>query len=393
MRPVSLSAADARALALTAQGFGGRRTRSLDDVMRHLHVLQIDSVNVFSRSHYMPAFSRLGSYQHEHLDTRLWADPDFTEYWAHEAAFIPVTDRHLFSWRMHDFRDRYRKKGRGAQLQRTATRVLDQLADSGPQFVSELETEARSTSGDWWEWSETKQAVEMLFATGEVVSTGRERFMRRYALAETHLPAGAIADTPRADAQAQLVEFAAVSLGVGTLADLGDYHRLGAADAKAAVRRLEAEGTLVPVTVEGWVDGRQAPLAAWMHRDTTTPERVRPDALLTPFDPLCWFRPRAERLFNFHYRIEIYTPKHKRQYGYYCLPLMVGGKLAGRLDLKADRKQKTLLVQAAWREPDSPARTAEAAMALLRQAAEWQGLDEVRFSGVGNLELPLPAIR
>ena len=387
--PTSLSLPEARALALAAQGFGRGRTRSLDDVMGHLHVLQIDSVNVFSRSHYMPAFSRLGAYSHDTLDQRLWRDDDFTEYWAHEAAFIPVADRHLFAWRMHDFRERFHTRGRLDSLAASADFVRERLTAEGPLLVNELEPQGRANRGEWWDWSETKQAVEMLFATGEVVSAGRERFMRRYALASEQLPAHALAETPRDDAQAALVEIASRALGVGTLADLADYHRLPLKDARAAVARLEAEGTLVPATVDGWIDSRDKPIAAWMHRDTQPVGRIAPDALLTPFDPLSWFRPRAERLFDFHYRIEIYTPKEKRQYGYYCLPLMVGGRLAGRIDLKADRARSTLMVQAAWQEPRAPKRTPEAAVTLLRRAAAWQGLEHVEFTGVGNLPLAL----
>ena len=154
------------------------------------------------------------------------------------------------------------------------------------------------------------------------------------------------------------------------------------------MRALEDEGVLVPVRVSGWAGANGKPLQAWVHRDATLPSRLAPDALLTPFDPVVWFRPRAERMFDFHYRIEIYTPKEKRQYGYYCLPLMVGGKLAGRIDLKADRANRELLVQAAWQEPGAPSRTAEVAQTLLSSAASWQGLERVRVSGAGNLPLP-----
>lgn len=369
------------------QGFGGRRTTKLGDVLDHLHVLQIDSVNVFSRSHYMPAFSRLGSYRQERLDRMLWRGQKFTEYWAHEAAFIPVADRPLFSWRMDDFARRYAEDGRAKALAPTVARVRSQLRDEGPQFVSELETQPRSNRGPWWDWSDTKRAVEMLFATGEVACAGREGFMRRYALAEHVLPEVALTTHTREESHRALIARAATALGVATLADLADYHRLSARDAAHAVRYLEAEGTLVPVRVDGWLDARGNPLPAWMHRATTPVGRVLTDALLTPFDPICWFRPRAERIFDFHYRIEIYTPKEQRQYGYYCLPLMVAGRLVGRIDLKADRPQRTLRVQAAWQEPGAPARTPKVAARLLETAAAWQGLERVVWSGVGNLPL------
>lgn len=390
----TLSAAEARRVALAAQGFGGssrlRARRPFDPALDRMHVLQIDSVNVFARSHYLPVFSRHGVYEPGALDAHLWDDGKYTEYWAHEAAFIPIADRPLFAWRMADYRERHHASGRAAQFASTVEGVRARLASGGPQFVRELEDGPREKRGPWWDWSETKHAVEMLFASGEVVSAGREGFQRRYALAEQVLPEEALTEPGRAEAQQALVERAARSLGVGTLADLADYHRLKTAEARSAVRALEEEGVLVPVSVAGWTDNRGNPLDAWLHRDAKVPARLAPDALLTPFDPVVWFRPRTERMFDFHYRIEIYTPKEKRRFGYYCLPLMVGGKLAGRIDLKADRAARRLLVQAAWQEDRAPDRTPDAARVLLARAAAWQGLDDVVVSGVGNL--PLPAV-
>lgn len=368
----SLTPAEARRVALAAQGFANtpkfRQRRPFDPALERLHVLQLDSVNVFARSHYLPVFSRHGGYDPAQLDRHLWDSGEFTEYWAHEAAFIPVRDRPLFGWRMDEFRQRYARSGRAEALDATVRHVREALATHGPQFARELESGPRGQRGTWWDWSETKQAVEMLFAQGEVVAAGRQGFQRRYALAEQVLPAAALASVPRAEAQRVLIERAAQSLGVATLADLADYHRLKAADARAAVRDLEDTGVLLPVRVDGWVGSGGKPELAWLHRDARIPARLAPDALLTPFDPVVWFRPRAERLFDFHYRIEIYTPKEKRRFGYYCLPLMVGGRLAGRIDLKADRKDRALLVQAAWQEDRAPARAAEAARALLDQA-------------------------
>ena len=378
----TLSAAEARRIALAAQGFSGRRKapkrRPFDAALERLHVLQIDSVNVFSRSHYLPIFSRSGHYDREDLDQHLWRSGNFTEYWAHEAAFIPVSDRPLFSWRMAEFEQRYADKI--DHLRPELDRVRARLLEDGPQFVRELDPQPRKKRGPWWDWSTTKRAVEILFATGEVAVAGRERFERRYGMATDVLPAPALQSLPRGLAQRALVECAAKALGVGTLADLGDYHRLKAADTKKAVAALEEEKILIPVQVEGW----NRP--AWMHHAAVLPSRVTADALLTPFDPLVWFRPRAERIFGFHYRIEIYTPREKRRYGYYCLPLLVGGKMAGRIDLKADRAQGKLLVQAAWAEPGAPKPTAAAAGKLLSEAAAWQGLDSVQLRGVGNLE-------
>lgn len=387
-----LSASEARRAALAAQGFANtariRKRRPFDPALEHLHVLQIDSVNVFSRSHYMPVFSRNGDYDSAALDSLLWHSGEYTEYWAHEAAFIPVADRPLFGWRMEDMRSRDARSGRAEQLAGAVAEVRSRLRDSGPQFVRELEAEPRQQRGPWWDWSDTKQAVEMLFAEGEVVSAGREGFQRRYALAEHTIAPKHRVPIARDEAQRKLISRAAQSLGVATLADLADYHRLKTAEARIAVRALQDAGELIPVEVAGWRTKQGNPESAWLHRDARIPARLAPDALLTPFDPMVWFRPRAERLFDFHYRIEIYTPKEKRQYGYYCLPLMVGGILAGRIDLKADRAARTLLVQAAWQEAGAPARTAEAAVRVLAEAARWQGLNEVRVTGIGNLPLP-----
>ena len=388
----TLSAAEARRIALAAQGFTNaqrlRKRRPFDPALDRLHVLQIDSVNVFARSHYLPVFSRHGGYDTVALDRHLWNSGEYTEYWAHEAAFLPVADRPLFGWRMADFRSRFIRNGRAERLAGVVSGVRERLRDGGPQLVRELEDGPRANRGPWWDWSDTKQAVELLFAEGEVVSAGREGFQRRYALAEQVIAPEHLREIPRADAQRELIERAARSLGVATLADLADYHRMRAAEARTAVRDLEEAGSLVPVTVAGWRTGAGKPERAWIHRDAAVPSRLAPDALLTPFDPLVWFRPRAERIFDFHYRIEIYTPREQRQYGYYCLPLMVSGRLVGRIDLKADRAGRALLVQAAWQEPGAPAHTAAAAASLLARAAAWQGLDEVRISGVGNLSLP-----
>ncbi len=387
-----ISPAEARRISLAAQGFTNtprlRGRRSFDPTLEHVHVLQIDSVNVFARSHYLPVFSRHGGYDTEALDKHLWGSGEFTEYWAHEAAFIPIQDRRLFHWRMSDYRARHRRDGRADSLSSELERIRAALADGGPQFVRQLEAGPRGQRGPWWDWSDTKRAVELLFAWGEVVSTGREGFQRRYALAEHILPAALLEPVAREEAQRTLVERASQALGVATLADLADYHRLKATETRVAVRDLEAEGVLVPVAVTGWQTRGGAPEPAWLHRDVRQPTRLSPDALLTPFDPVVWFRPRAERLFDFHYRIEIYTPKEKRQFGYYCLPLMVGGKLAGRIDLKADRASRRLLVQAAWAESGAPKRTAETAVRLLAQAAAWQGLESVNSMGVGNLPVP-----
>lgn len=389
---LELSAAEARRMTLAAQGFTNaprlRQRRPFDPALERLHVLQIDSVNVFSRSHYVPIFSRHGSYDRSALDKLLWQSGEFTEYWAHEAAFIPIADRPLFQWRMDDFRAKRGKDWRTQALSHATERVRDRLGAEGPSFVRDLEQERRENRGPWWDWSETKRAVEWLFATGEVMSVGREGFQRRYALASQVLPEQLLVPVERATAQRELIARAARAFGVGTLDDFADYHRMPLRDAREAVRSLEDEGVLLPARVSGWRSAAGQDLRAWVHRDARLPARLAPSALLTPFDPLVWYRPRAERMFDFHYRIEIYTPQEKRQFGYYCLPLMVRGRLVGRIDLKADRQRDELIVQAAWREEKAPADTGEVATELLEIAAQWQGLTRVRSTGAGNLSLP-----
>lgn len=388
--PDTLSLAEARRVALAAQGFSNRVTSrgrvSFAEHLRRLHVLQIDSVNVFARSHYLPVFSRGGSYDTDSFDAMLSSSGRFTEYWAHEAAYIHVEDRPLFAWRMQDFAVKHAERARGLASELNRVRAI--LADGSARRVRELEEGPRERRGPWWDWSDTKRAVELLFATGEVATAGRQQFERRYALAAHILPEHALTRVHRIDAQRALVEQAAASLGVATLADLADYHRMTLKEASVAVRTLQEQGLLLPVQVEGWTTPSGTPAPAWLHRDTRIPSRLAANALLTPFDPIVWYRPRAERLFNFHYRIEIYTPKERRKYGYYCLPLMVQGRLVGRLDLKADRAQKRLLVQAAWRENAAPRHTAEVAAELLREAATWQGLAEICVAPTGNLQLP-----
>lgn len=403
MTPEPISARDARRILLAAQGFGGAPPSAppgrqrVASTIRRIAPLQLDSVNVFERSHYLPLFARLGAYDRGHLDAlafgrsgrrspeRRVTERRFTEYWAHEAALIPIEDWPLWGWRMRALRER--DHARDDAWSRANGPMLDwlraSLAGSGPVRASTIEHESAGRTGPWWGWSDVKIGLERLFRWGEVAIDGRERFERRYGLVEHVLPEHARADPlPRAEAIRELVARSAAAIGVGTLADLADVHRLRTDDTRAAVRELEDAGVLVPVAVEGW---RQR---AWRHRDARAPRPIRAGALLSPFDPVVWDRDRALRHFGFHYRIEIYTPKEKRQFGYYCLPLMVAGRLAGRIDLKADRTGRRLLVQAAWQEDRAPAHTAEAAQSLLAQAAAWQGLDEVVATGVGNLTLP-----
>ncbi|WP_246093429.1 winged helix-turn-helix domain-containing protein [Microbacterium kyungheense] len=390
----TLSAAEARRVALAAQGFARARpeaagTRQLNAALARMATLQIDSVNVFARSHYMPLFARVGSYDTAALDRLLFARrAPYVEYWAHVAAFIPASDWGLFRFRMDALRDKYGSEPGG--WFDTHRDIVDwvraELAHRGPLRPAQIEHDAKKGArGPWWDWDVVKRTLEHLWLFGDVAIAGRRGFERRYALAEHVIPPAALeADIPREDAVRELVGRAAKAYGVATAADLADYWRI--ADRRAvlaAVGDLVDAGELHPVTVQGWTTaGRPAP--AWLHRDATVPRRIDAAAILTPFDPVVWFRDRAERLFDFEYRIEIYTPAPKRRYGYYSLPVLIGDDIVGRVDLKADRAASTLRVQSAWWEHGSPADAAPLLAEQLRLAASWQGLDSISVSRWGD---------
>jgi uncharacterized protein len=390
----TISAAAARRIALAAQGFGRAKpaavgTRQLNDVVGGLGLLQLDSVNVFERSHYLPVFARLGSFDKANLDRLTFASrSDYTEYWAHEAALIPLTDWPLFHWRMEAYRDYYASRP-GSWMhgnERHISWVLDELRANGPLAASQIDDDSRQGKSGWWEWSDTKHALEYLFRVGEVVSAGRTRFERTYALPEQKIPAALLSESVSADeAVRRLIEKSARAHGIGSLRDLADYYRIKQGPAKAAVLSLVDEGALVPVTVEGWK------VPGWLHRDARIPRRIEATALLSPFDPVVWERDRALRMFGFHYRIEIYTPAPKRQFGYYSLPVLVDDTIVGRIDLKSDRKQRVLRVQSAWHEEGVPPAVAERVAPVLREAALWQGLEEVSVANWGNLAPALAA--
>lgn len=389
----NISAPQARRIALAAQGFArplpaSVGTRQLRTTIDRLNLLQLDSVNVFERSHYLPVFSRLGAYDKSRLDKLTFARTgDYIEYWAHEAAVIPLDTWPLLRWRM----DQYRASAAQdhAHWSHENRHMMEwlraELAEKGPLPASAIEHDANKRSGPWWGWSEVKVGLEVMFRWGELVSGGRTRFERSYALPEQVLP-GRIIDreVSRADARRALVEQSARAHGIGTAADLGDYFRLKTADVLPAIRELEDDGVLLPVTVKGWKRAGR-PLPAWIHRDARVPRRVETTALLSPFDPVVWFRPRAERIFDFHYRIEIYTPAPKRVFGYYSLPLLVDDRIVGRVDLKSDRQAGVLRVQSSWIEPDAPADTAARLAPLLRATAAWQGLGDVEVMRRGTL--------
>ncbi|WP_207453618.1 winged helix-turn-helix domain-containing protein [Herbiconiux sp. SYSU D00978] len=392
--PATLSAAQARRVALAAQGFGRPQpgtvgTRQLGILFDRLKLLQLDSVNVFERSHYLPVFARLGPYDRALLDRMLFSRRGgFTEYWAHEAAVIRKEDWPLFRFRMDDLHARDARSGWALSQRPLLDELLDQLRERGPLRAPEIEHEANRGSGSWWGWSDVKRGLEHLFRVGEVVAAGRTRFERTYALPEQVLPAEVLErSVPREDAIRELVRRAAEASGVGTVGDLADYHRLRIDATKAAIADLVDAGELQPVTVEGW----NAP--AYLHRDARVPRRIETVALLSPFDPVVWERDRALRMFGFHYRIEIYTPAPKRVYGYYTLPLLVDDRLIGRIDLKSDRQAGVLRVQSAWLEEGAQAGpdVTERVLAQLHRTAEWQGLGELAFAGRGDFSPVLAA--
>jgi uncharacterized protein len=400
--PPRLSAAAARRIALAAQGFDRRRpaappsARRMLDLVRRLGVLQLDSVNVFTRAHYMPLFSRLGPYDRTRLDRIAGhgngrVDRRLVEYWAHEASLIPVELHPLFRWRMADVqREAWGSIARVVREQpELVAETLEFVAQQGP-------IRARDTGavrppprpGHMWNWHEGKVALEYLFFTGQVAAARRVNFERLYDTADRVLPA-AIRDRPTpspADAQRELVRIAAGALGVATEPDLGDYFRLPRAASKARVAELVQAGELIPAEVEGW----SAPAYLWPA--ARRPRRLHARALLSPFDSLIWFRPRTERLFGFRYRIEIYTPAAKRVHGYYVLPFLLGDRLVARVDLKSDRATGTLLVQSAHGEDgiDGVQVAAELA-AELHLVAGWLGLETVAVADRGDLAGALAA--
>jgi uncharacterized protein YcaQ len=388
----SLSPALARRVALAAQGFGRPAAatpglRQFTSLIERLGLLQIDSVNVFERSHYLPVFARLGDYDKAQLD-RLTYSPRVTEYWAHEASFIPVDTLPLLRWRQHDYRERgMADPDSWFSANRPMTEwLLAELAEKGPLRAAEIEHESNTRSGSWWGWSDVKRGLETLFRWGDVVSAGRTRFERVYALPEQVLPAEIRElEVPRDEAMRRLISISARAHGVGTAGDLADYFRLKGVDALPAIAQLEEAGELIPVTIDGWKK------KAWLHRDARLPRRMDATAILSPFDPVVWERARAERLFDFHYRIEIYTPEPKRVFGYYVLPVLVDDRVVGRVDLKNDRQAGVLRVRASWAEQNAPADTAARLAPVLRSTAQWQGLTEIDVSPRGNLAPALAA--
>nr|WP_314436452.1 winged helix-turn-helix domain-containing protein [uncultured Brevundimonas sp.] len=385
-----LSLQTARRIALAAQGFArghpptaGRR--QVRDLAGRLGVIQIDSVNVVSRTHYLPLFSRLGDYPRAHLEAEAWGTkPSLFEYWGHEASLMPMETQPLLRWRMERARDGALWTGLarfGRERRNYIDQVLAEIERRGPVTGADFAEGPRGAPG-WWSWSDGKRALEWLFWSGFITTKTRRNFERVYDLTERTLP-GAVLDTPTPDhdeAQRRLMMISARAMGVATLADLRDYFRLPADDARARLGELVEAGELTPVTVKDWRQG------AYLVPDARRPRRITAQALLSPFDNLIWHRDRTERLFGLKVRLEIYTPAHKRVHGYYVLPFLQDESLTARVDLKADRQAGELRVQAAWREPEADVETPARLAHELKRMAGWLGLKGgVTVAGRGDL--------
>ena len=399
--PDSLSREQVRSAVLAAQGFDASSgaapgTRRLMSTIRRLGLLQVDSVSVLARAHYIPLFSRLGPYDRDALDRQSGHNPRrLFEYWGHEASLLPVETQPLLRWRMAEGHSWSGPRKVAADRPDLVAAVRETIAAIGPATTAQVETalagaHTRSQDYHWgWNWSDAKRALEHLFWVGEISSAGRDRsFARRYDLTERVLPTAVLAAaTPsRTDSIRALVEQASRAMAVATEADLRDYWRLPRADTRAALGELLEEGILAPVAVPGWP-------AALIHRDAVVPRSTRGEALLVAFDPLTWNRDRVERVFGMRYRIEIYVPASKREFGYYVLPYLYGGQLVARVDLKADRQAGVLRVRGAWSQravtadPQQPAPSdfAEALDRHLRRLATWLGLHAVAIDRRGDL--------
>jgi uncharacterized protein len=371
-----VSKSQARRIALQAQGFGSRRPtgridrRHLRKVLDHTGLIQIDSVNVLARSQELVLFARLGAHPRTLICDATTAGEMF-EYWVHEACHVPVEQHPLYRWQMQKM---HRWKGVAGLYQRRpdfVAEVLRRVREDGPLVAGDLQ-ERRGPKGPWWDWDDGKTALEYLFHTGELTATRRTNdFARVYDLTERVIPV-AVLDLPtpnEADARKELVVLAAKYHGIGTLTDLTDYHRLNRPATRPLVRELVEEGRLMETSVDGWKE------PALMHPEARLPRWIRARTLLSPFDPVVWNRDRAERLFGFRYRIEIYVPKPNRVYGYYVLPFLLGDELVARVDLKADRATGRLLVHGVFGEPGID--ETEVACELnteLVEMADWLGL-------------------
>jgi uncharacterized protein YcaQ len=381
-----LTKAQVRRAHIAAQGLDRVRPSRPDfgDVkraIRRMGVLQIDSVNVVERAHQLTLFSRLGPYDVDLL-WRALREREVFEYWAHMASFSPVEDWPLFRHRMAAERKWRAIRRLEEEAPGYIEAVYDELAERGPLSTSDLEDPGES-KGPWWGWAEGKHVLEWLLMTGRASVADRRNFTRYYDVTERVIPEQhrEAEPVPETEARKLLVLRAAEKIAVGTGKDLADYFRYVYTECLPAIRELVERGLLIEVEV----DGVREP--CFMHHEARIPRATAARALLNPFDPIVWFRPRTEQVFDFHYRIEIYTPKPKREYGYYVFPFLLGDELVGRADIKADRKAGVLTVPGAFLEEhrtDGP-RVAREMAAELQIMADWLGLDDVKVGRRGNL--------
>jgi len=378
----------AKRYALAAQGFSEPRSSGRVDrrhyrkVVDRVGLIQLDSVNYFSRAHFMPFFSRLGPYNRDALDTWLWRSGELFEYWGHEASLIPADQHRLFRWRMD--REFTWKAMRRLEEEQPGyiESVLEQVEQRGPIQTRELEDPGDRLGRSMWNWSYGKVALEALFLQGRITTADRPNFTRMYDIPDRVIPRHCLdaPGIPTDEAQTILLDQAARAMGVATADDLGDYYRIKMPDTRPLVDRMAAKGELVEVEVEGW--GKPA----YLHPDAALPRTARGTALLSPFDNLVWYRPRMERLWDFHYRIEIYVPEPQRVYGYYVLPFLMNGDLVGRVDIKTDRQESVLRVKGAFAEPDVDRIAVGKALGdELEQIAIWLSMSRIEIVANGNL--------
>jgi len=391
----SLSLAQARRIALAAQGFLDKRhavptLRTVRRTVERTGVLQVDSVNVLQRAHYMPLYSRMGPYDVTLLQRASERRPRrMVEYWAHVQALMPVELWPVMQFRRDVYRTQRGKWWKALDDEQVAAVLAEVRARGRAVTARDLDDGTPRKREHWgWNWSQSRVALDFLYMTGEVAIAGRNsQFEVLYDVPERVLPDDVLAmpPLPEDEAMVELVRRAARSHGVGSANCLADYYRIRVGEARTAIAELVAAGELEPVEVEGW----KRP--AYLHRDARIPRKVDARALLSPFDPVVWERARTEALFDFFYRIEIYTPPEKRVHGYYVLPFLLGDRIVGRVDLKADRANRTLLVPGAYAEPGAPPETAAELAAELWQLAGWLGLEEVVVAPRGDLAPALQA--
>jgi uncharacterized protein YcaQ len=398
---LELSAGEARRLALGSLGFGAKRparagAAHVRATATRLSAIQIDSVNVLARAHYVPTFSRYGPYPMSALDTMAHGTRELFEYWGHAACFLPMDMYPLIRWRMENQCAGW--AGVSVKQKRFIEAVRQEVAARGPIAAGELSMGGKST-GPWWGWSEGKQAMELLFRQGHVAVAGRRHFERLYDIPERVIPPAILQapQVPPADAKKALILRAARAMGVGTAKDIAQYFHIDAWWDRLSVNgrraqttigvlfdELVEEGRLARVRVEGWKTH------AFMIPDAQIRNALDARAIVSPFDPILWERKWTKAVFDFDYQIEIYVPGPKRIYGYYVLPFLLGDRFAARVDLKADRKTSTLIVHAAYFERGCKARDVAAALAEeLRAVAAWLSLDSFAVASKGNLATTL----